>query len=457
MIQRRVFLQRGLQVFGAALPLASNAQSAVSRFRGTTLRINYPAHPHYDRVERQFTRFTAQTGIRIEGHRTPYLEMKKAQLASFAKPTGDFDLVSYLILWKVEYAQQGYLSPLEPYFANPQLAMGNFYFDDLINPYVDAIGRVGGPKSYLPGPGAKLYGLPCGSETSVLGARKDLLAKYDLAMPTDYSDLFKACRVLHEKEGIGGLATRGQAGHHITHAWLLHLTPHAGTVFDAEWNSVLHNHGGVQAVEALREIAAMAPEGVAKATFAEMQENFLQGRSAFYLDSSSVLGVGKDAKHTKLTDRFVYAMHPSGSRLSGQTGGFGLGIAANSPQSEVAFMLLQWLTSPGVDLAIAREGGAAGRWSTLADPDFKAANPEQAIMPFALRAANPDWRPLIPEWDKISKDITGRLLPEMVYGSRPVAAGLASISAEVDAEMLRTGRRLATPGPARKPTIRSNS
>jgi len=451
MIQRRKFLQRGLQVFGAALPLASNAQSAVSRFKGTTLRINYPAHPHYDRVERQFARFTELTGIRIEGHRTPYLDMKKVQLASFAKPAGDFDLVSYLILWKVEYAQQGYLRALEPFFANPQLAMRDYAFDDLITPYVDAIGRVGGPKTYLPGPGSRVYGLPCGSETSVLGARRDLLDKYNLQMPTEYSELLKACRLLHEKERIGGLATRGQAGHHITHAWMLHFTPHGGKVFDADWACVLHNYGGVKAVETLREIVAMAPEGVAKATFAEMQENFLQGRAAFYLDSSSVLGVGKDPKQTKLSDRFVYAMHPSGTRLSGQTGGFGLGIAANSAQSEAAFMFLQWLTSPGVDLTIAREGGAAGRWSTLSDPDFKASNPEQAIMRFALKAANPDWRPLIPEWDKISKDITGRLLPEMVYGNHPIASGLANISAEVDAEMLRTGRRSATPGQLRKP------
>ena len=72
-------------------------------------------------------------------------------------------------------------------------------------------------------------------------------------------------------------------------------------------------------------------------------------------------------------------------------------------------------------------------------------------MRFALKAANPDWRPLIPEWDKISKDITGRLLPEMVYGNHPIASGLENISAEVDAEMLRTGRRSATPGQLRKP------
>ena len=80
MIQRRDVLRQTLRVFGAALPLASNAQSALSRFKGTTLRIHYPAHPHYERVERQFALFTELTGIRIEGHRSPYLDMKVCHL-----------------------------------------------------------------------------------------------------------------------------------------------------------------------------------------------------------------------------------------------------------------------------------------------------------------------------------------------------------------------------------------
>jgi len=443
MAHRRDILKSSLCVFGAALPVASNAQSTAARFKGTVLRVHYPAHPHYDRVEKQFAHFTAQTGIRIDGQRVPYLEMKAKQLESFAKNRGDFDLVAYLILWKMEYAQRGFLKPLDELFADPQVAMPNFALDDLIGPYVDAIGRVATPAaaSSSAALGQRLVGLPCGAETSVLVARKDLLAKHNLAMPTQYSELLSACRVLRDKERIGGLATRGQAGHHITHAWLLHLTPHGGAVFDADWNATVHHSGGVRAVELLRDIAAMAPEGVAKAGFNEMQDDFLRGRAAFYLDSSNILGVAKDPQRTQLADRFGYSMHPSGSRLSGQTGGFGLGIAANAPQPEAAFVLLQWLTSAATDLAMAREGGVAARWSTLANADFKASNPEQSIMPFALRAANPQWRPLIPEWDRISQGALGKNLPELVYGNRPIPAGLSAISAEINTELTRSGRK----------------
>lgn len=372
-MDRRTLLRRGgLMVFGAGLPLASNAQSPIARFRGTRLRIHYPAHPHFERVERQFANFTDLTGIRIEGLRTPYLGMKAQQLASFAKPAGDFDLVAYLISWKMEYALGGALLPLERMFADRALELAPFQFGDLIGPYVDAIGRVGGPKGYLPGPGARLYGLPCGAETSVLAARNDLLHKHGLQMPVDYAQLLHACRVLRDKEGIAGLATRGKQGHHITHAWLLHLTPHGGAVFDAGAKAALQRSGGMRATEVLREIASMAQPKAREAGLSEMQEAFLRGGAAFYLDSSSILGVARDPARTSLTSRIGYAMHPSGTRLSGQVGGFGLGIAANSPQPHAAFLFLQWLLSPSTDLAIARDGGAAARWSTLSDPDFRA-------------------------------------------------------------------------------------
>ena len=437
MIQRRELIQRGLMVFGSSLPLASTGQSLSSKFKGTVLRMNYPAHPHYDRVERQFARFTAETGIRIEGQRVPYLEMKAGQLASFAKSEGDFDLAAYLILWKVEYAQKKYLLPLGRFLGHPEYAQ-RFQFDDLIGPYVDALGRVGAGRSGPPA-GAEVYGLPCGAETSVLVARTDLLRKHGLSMPTTYTDLLSACRVIQDKERMASIATRGLPGHHITHAWLLHLSPHGGAVLDANDGPALNRPQAVRATEVFRELASMAQPSASTAGFAEMQDAFLKGSAAFYLDSSNILGVAQDPKKTTLARNFGYAMHPSGTRLSGQTGGFGVGIASNTRYPEAAFHFLQWLLSPRTDLAIARDGGVPARWSTLADRDFKADFPEQSIMRFALRAANPAWRPLIPEWEGISQSLLGQALPGMVFGNEPIAARLSQLSAAIGAELARSG------------------
>lgn len=437
---RRRFVQRTL-VFGASLPVASSARSAVARFRGTTVRFQYPVHPHFDRVARQLPRFTEQTGIRVEAAPTPYLGMRNQQVESFARATGEFDLLTYLILWKTEYAERGWLRELAPLLADGALAWPGFELRGIIDTYLQAIGLVGGPRGYLPGPGARLIGLPCGAETSVLLSRRDLLQAHGLKPPLYYDELLEACSVLRKRAGIGGLASRGQTGHHITHAWLLHLTPHAGAVFDAQWNCLLGRPEAQRATRVLREIAANGLPDMSKAGLAEVQAAYLEGKAAFYLDSTSLLGVLREPKFADLLPRLHVAMHPSGTRLSGQVGGFGLGLAANGTRTEAAWILMQWLLSPAADLAMALDGGVAARWATLANTDFKASRPEMSILPYALRAANPDWRPLIPEWDTISQDIVGKTLPNLVFGQGDIAAGHAAMTREIDALLERSGRR----------------
>jgi multiple sugar transport system substrate-binding protein len=96
------------------------------------------------------------------------------------------------------------------------------------------------------------------------------------------------------------------------------------------------------------------------------------------------------------------------------------------------------MTSKANDLRVATLGGNAGRWSTLANVDFKIRNPEQGILPFVLRAANPDWRPLIPEWDEMSKSIIGQALPDVLTGRRTAREALASTVSPLES-LLRSG------------------
>ena len=138
-----------------------------------------------------------------------------------AKPQGDFDLGCYVVMWKSEYVAKKLIQPLQPFFDNPALADPAYDMKDVVPIYLENLGLVGGPKGYLAGPGAKLYGMPYGAETSVLAYRRDIFAKHNLKPPETYDDFTKLLRVIKDKEGIGALASRGQAGHQCVHAWLL--------------------------------------------------------------------------------------------------------------------------------------------------------------------------------------------------------------------------------------------
>ncbi len=212
-------------------------------------------------------------------------------------------------------------------FKDANLALPDYDFDDLISGYVENIGLVGGPKGYLAGPGAKLYGLPFGSETSVLGYRKDIFAKHNIKVPETYAELEAAItRIPQVESGMGGLASRGQTGHHVVHAWLLHLAPLGGRIFDDKWEPIFQNEAGVKAAELLKKIIDTGPQGAPSFGFDEMKNAFLQGKAAMFLDSIAVAGEADDAAKSRVVGNVGWALHPSGVRRGSQTGGFGIAI-----------------------------------------------------------------------------------------------------------------------------------
>ena len=70
-MKRRTLLKAGglAGILGASqFPLIRGAlaQDRYAKFKGQTVVINYPAHPHYDQAEKLFAEFTSQTGIKVE-------------------------------------------------------------------------------------------------------------------------------------------------------------------------------------------------------------------------------------------------------------------------------------------------------------------------------------------------------------------------------------------------------
>ena len=50
--------------------------------------------------------------------------------------------------------------------------------------------------------------------------------------------------------------------------------------------------------------------------------------------------------------------------------------------------------------------------STLNDPEFVEKYPEYPVVAEQLPCADPDWRPLIPEWNELNIDVLGQALTE---------------------------------------------
>ena len=375
-------------------------------YRGQTVIVNFPAHPHYDAVLDILPEFTKQTGIEVEVDQLPYLRMRERQTLELAQEEGEYDLIAYVVFSKADYVYADQLENLAKYFMNPRLVDPNYDSADLIDGYVYNIGFAGGDRGYLSGVTGSLFGIPYGSETSILGYRTDIFDKHNLSVPETYEEMMElACLIPELEPGMGGLSSRAASGHHASHAFLLHLAPLGGRIFDEAWNPIMNNEAGVAAAQALKNIVDCGPEGATSFGFGEALGSFLNGDTAMFLDTTVVAGRINDPDESNVVGKVGWAMHPMGVRRGSQTGGFGIGIPKNAQNKEAAFLLMQWLTSKEGDKLVALAGGNPSRFSTHADPEVNEAFPHMKVFGEALQYADPDWRPIIPVWGQINADL----------------------------------------------------
>jgi multiple sugar transport system substrate-binding protein len=440
----KCFKKTLLTTIGVGVSVCLLASSAVAGnpyepYKGTTLVVNFPAHPHFDAVMKVLPKFTEETGIKVEVDQLQYMAMAQKQSLELTKPRGDYDLIAYVVFSKADYVNANQIEPLAPFFMNPKLADPNYDAEDLIDGYMQNIGVAGGKKGYLPGPTGALYGIPFGAETSILGYRKDIFEKHHLKIPETYDELLDlTCKIKDLEPGMAGLTSRGASGHQLSHAFLLHLAPLGGKVYDDHWKPIINNEAGIKAGETLKKILECGPEGGTAFGFAEAKNAFLQGKAAMYLDTSVIAGEVEDPEKSKIVGKVGWALHPKGVRRGSQTGGFGIAIPRNAAHKEAAFLLMQWLTSKRVDKMIALEGGNPSRFSTHADAEVNAKYPHMKIFGEALKYADPDWRPIIPTWGEVNTEL-GTTLSKAMTSGMSIKEALDTIAARAKAVQEKAG------------------
>ena len=83
-----------------------------AEYAGTTLVVNFPAHPHYDAVMQILPEFTKETGINVEVDQLPYLKMRERQTLELAQDEGEYDLIGYVVFSKADYVYADQLENL---------------------------------------------------------------------------------------------------------------------------------------------------------------------------------------------------------------------------------------------------------------------------------------------------------------------------------------------------------
>ena len=368
--------------------------------------------------------------------------MKDKQLLEMAKPSGDYDLACYVVMWKGEYVKKNLVRELEPFFKNAALADPDYDFKDLVPRYVENIGLVGGPKGYLPGPGAKLYGLPYGAETSILAYRRDVFAKLNLKPPETYAESREAAAGA-EGEGRHGRADLARPGRPPVRARLAAAPEPAGRQgLRRQVEAALQRRrSACKAMKLLKLVSDTGPVGIPGYGQGEMITSLPAGPGRDVPGLVADLRPGERPGQVQdRRARSATCVHPKGVRYSSQSGGLGLAIPKNAKNPDAAFLLLQWLTSKAQDKAVAKVGGVPTRNSTLDRPArWCASTPSTSRCASSSSTPTPTGGPIIAEWDEINIQALGVAVSEALTGKKTPEDALNGMVPKVTDIMKRGG------------------
>jgi multiple sugar transport system substrate-binding protein len=359
---------------GAGLAGVEAAAADVTwrRFEGQTVRFlgeTIPASPFLR--EKILPDFTAKTGIKVVYEDYIHRQLRQKMAVEMAAKSPNLDV--YMTLPMVvgrEYWKSGFIEPLDRFLKDPSLTASDYDYDDL-SPAVRAICA-----RYFEG---KTGCVAFSPQTQILYWRKDVFARAGLQGPPQTLAEMEAAaaRIMELPDGpegkVYGIILRG-AGYDAVTQLSYYLYTFGGTWQDDKGRCHLTSAEAIQALDFYgRMLRKYGPPGAVKTTDVETQSLYAQGKAAMYTDIATRAAVFEDPARSKVAGKLGYARIPAGP--SGKRQMMlpinGLFISAFSARKDAAWLLIQYLTSKEVTLALHLRGSASPRVSTWDSPEYK--------------------------------------------------------------------------------------
>jgi len=384
--------------------------------------------------------FTKKTGITVKYTFLPENEERDKATQEVANAAGQYDVVNIGPYEIPVWSQRKWLTPLNQYIAKDS----GYDVDDLIPAVRAALSA-----------NNELYAVPFATESTFTAYRRDLLAAKGLTMPehpTWQQVVDIAAKVNDPANKISGLCMRGLAGWGQNMAEFTDmLNTFGGTWFNKDWSSGVNSPEFRQTMEFYKNAAQNhGPTGQATLSVSDCFNNFVNGTSAMWIDSTAAGPAIEDPKESKVAGKVGYAYMPIvKTEYSGWLWSWGWGIPAAAKNQDSAWQFLSWISGKGYGTDM---GGSLGwshapgfaRQSTYSEQGFIDANKASLdVVKDSIAHADPNKvglqpRPYsgiqyitIPEWPDLGTT-AGQQLQAVIGGTTTVDAAIAAISAAAD-------------------------
>lgn len=308
----------------------------------------------------------------------------------FSAKSSDIDVFDLDVIWPAEFAQAGYLLPLDRF-----IDQDNINLKDYIQGAVDA-GNFEG----------KQWTMPKFIDTGLLFYRKDLVK----TPPKTWDELIAQAKQLKGKGGTQfGYLMQAKQYEGLVCNFNEFISSYGGKVLDPQGNVVINSPETIKGLKKMIEIATsdFVPKNITTFTELESHTAYINGQSAFIRNWPYLYALANDPKQSKIVDKIGVAPLPAGDKGSAATlGGWMSGINKNSKHPKEAWELLKFMTGVEGQKITAVVGGSAPTYlPSYDDPEVQKASPLFANKDFVngISAAVP--RPTTPIYPKISEII----------------------------------------------------
>ena len=391
-----------------AEPTAGQATSS-AELTGT-VRVLMEGVPDTDVVTALLPEFNKlYPGVTVEIETAAYDQMRDKYVASFQAPESTYDLAIIDNPWMYDFAEAGFLAPLDEKIASTP----DYNYEDIAEP-LRAINEVN----------AVTYGVPFYNYVLGLIYRTDLLADAGLPVPTTLDELVATAQKLTTPER-SGIAMQPQRGYKIFEEWGNWLFSAGGSIYDENGVPTLDTPAARTALEAyISAYNSAAPADSLNWGFDEALRSVSSNQSAMMISYNWMLPALNKANDISgdLAGKFALAPMPGGKQVLGS---WNWAIPANASNPDASWAFISWITSPEIEKARVIAGGAPVRISPLSDPAVAQAGfGADYYAAVALMLANSDPLSQGPNGEEMIQAV-GTELNSAVAGTKSVADALA--------------------------------
>jgi len=368
-------------IFAGGIKAEQGGNIDWQQFKGTRLKgINISmVVTDYGYTPARLAQFEKLTGMKIDIELVSDPDRRKKLLLDFATGRGDYDVCSIGFCNREEFAQPGYLEPLEKYLNDPELTDKTWYN---LEDYTKSILASG--YSYK----GDLVFIPYTAEYFLLWYRKDIFQNLGLSVPTSIPELRNIAEKLDQARKAGKIteyawAERAMPGS-SEGGWNLFCTANRMNVELVDFTTMISYLEAPQGVDVLDFYTSMikkyAPPGSENWTWGDIGRAFKQGMLAMTTAGNASYRYIEDPETSKVAGNIGYAPPPMAPGGKDPLWVWGWGINYKSKFKKAAWLFIEWATSPDLIKEIAPDYGCPARKSAYFDPAYVKAMPSQEFI-----------------------------------------------------------------------------